>query len=98
MLAGAVGVIGVVNNVAPVEVSRLVRACASGGDTRIAAGLVERLAPLVRDLFIESNPGPVKAALAMLGRCADELRPPLASMESANLARLEATVRAFVSA
>jgi 4-hydroxy-tetrahydrodipicolinate synthase len=98
MLAGAVGVIGVVNNVAPGEVARLVRSCAPGGDTRLAAGLVEKLSPLVRDLFIESNPGPVKAALAMLGRCSDELRPPLASMENANRVRLEATVRAFVSA
>ena len=97
VLAGAVGVIGVVNNVAPAEVARLVRACAPGGDSRTAAGLVERLAPLVRDLFIESNPGPVKAALAMLGRCSDELRPPLAAMEPANLARLAATVREFVA-
>lgn len=97
VLAGAVGVIGVMNNVAPAEVSRLVRACAPKGDSRIAAGLVERLAPLVRDLYIESNPGPVKAALAMLGRCSDELRPPLAAMEPANRARLEATIRAFVS-
>ena len=40
--------------------------------------LVEKLAPLVRDLFIESNPGPVKAALAMLGRCREEVRLPLA--------------------
>jgi 4-hydroxy-tetrahydrodipicolinate synthase len=97
VLAGAVGVIGVMNNVAPAEVSRLVRACAPKGDSRIAAGLVEKLAPLVRDLYIESNPGPVKAALAMLGRCSEELRPPLAEMEPANRARLEATIRTFVA-
>jgi 4-hydroxy-tetrahydrodipicolinate synthase len=95
MLAGAVGVISVVNNVAPAEMSRLVRACLPGGDTRVAAGLVEALAPLVRDLFIESNPGPAKAALAMLGRCGEELRPPLAPLEPENRRRLEATIRAF---
>ena len=95
MLAGAVGVISVVNNVAPVEMSKLVRACAPGGDTKVAAALVEKLAPLVRDLFIESNPGPAKAALAWLGRCREELRPPLAPLEPANRGRLEATLRAF---
>jgi len=97
VLAGSVGVIGVVNNVAPAEVSKLVRACLPGGDTALAAHLVERIAPLVRDLFLESNPGPVKAALAMLGRSSAELRPPLAPLEPANERRLEATVRAFRS-
>jgi 4-hydroxy-tetrahydrodipicolinate synthase len=96
MGTGAVGVIGVVNNVAPAEVAELVRASAPGGDSVRAAGLVETLAPLIHDLFIESNPGPVKAALAMLGRCRDELRLPLAGMEPENRRRLEVTVREFV--
>lgn len=95
---GAVGVIGVANNVAPAEVSELVRASTPGGDSVRAAALVELLAPLVRDLFIESSPGPVKAALSMLGKCSDELRLPLAGMEPANRSRLESTVRTFTRA
>lgn len=92
---GAVGVIGVVNNVVPRKVAALVQAAAPGGDTARAANLVEEIAPLVRDLFLESNPGPVKAALAMLGRCRDELRLPLAQLTESNRKKLESTVRAF---
>ena len=92
---GAVGVIGVVNNVVPAKVAALVRAAAPGGDTSRAAALVEEIAPLVRDLFLESNPGPVKAALAMLGKCRDEVRLPLAQLAESNRVKLEATVRAF---
>ena len=95
---GAVGVIGVVNNVVPRQVAALVRAAAPGGDSARAANLVEEIAPLVRDLFLESNPGPVKAALAMLGRCRDELRLPLATLSEPNRKKLEATVRAFARA
>ena len=93
---GAVGIVGVVNNVAPAEVAELVRACLPGGDTARAPDLVERLAPLVRDLYIESNPGPVKAALALLGRCGEEVRPPLATMEPENRRRLAATLARFL--
>jgi 4-hydroxy-tetrahydrodipicolinate synthase len=92
---GAVGVIGVVNNVVPRKVADLVRAAAPGGDSARAADLVEAISPLVRDLFLESNPGPVKAALAMLGRCRDELRLPLAPMTPANREQLAATMRRF---
>jgi 4-hydroxy-tetrahydrodipicolinate synthase len=94
MELGAVGVIGVVNNVVPEKVAALVRESAPGGDSVRAAGLVEEIAPLVRDLFIESNPVPVKAALAMLGLCRDEVRLPLALMEEANQRKLEATLKA----
>jgi len=92
---GAVGVIGVVNNVVPKKVAALVRAAVPGGDSALAANLVEDVAPLVRDVFLETNPGPVKAALAMLGRCRDELRLPLAPMVESNRRKLEATVREF---
>ena len=89
---GAVGVIGVVNNILPRKVADLVRAAAPGGDTRRAADLVEEIAPLVRDLFLETNPGPVKAALAMLGRCREELRLPLAPITDSTRTKLGATV------
>jgi len=94
MALGAVGVIGVVNNIVPRQVSELVRAAAPGGDTNRAAKLVEEIAPLVRDLFIETNPVPVKTALALMGRCADEVRLPLAALEDANRRKLQATLKA----
>ena len=99
---GALGVISVVNNIVPEQISELVRAAIAGKDTNSVkskshnartAALVEQVAPLVRDLFIESNPVPAKAALSLMGRCRDEVRLPLASLEPANLARLQATLR-----
>lgn len=91
---GAVGVIGVVNNVAPSETAELVRAAVpKSGRSNRAAELVEFLAPLCRDLFLESNPVPVKAALAMMGLCGDEVRLPLAPLSAESRTKLEKTLR-----
>ena len=92
MALGGVGVIGVVANVAPAAVAELCRTAAPGGDAARTAELCAFLAPLVRDLFIESNPAPLKAALAFMGLCRDELRLPLAPLLPDNRARLEATL------
>jgi 4-hydroxy-tetrahydrodipicolinate synthase len=73
-------VIGVIGNVAPGPVRELTRAAAPGGDTGRAAALVERLAPLTQALFLETNPAPLKAALAALGLCGGELRLPMVSV------------------
>ncbi|MBI5362624.1 MAG: 4-hydroxy-tetrahydrodipicolinate synthase [Planctomycetes bacterium] len=91
---GAVGVIGVVANVAPAKVRELVRLAVPDGNHVRAAMLVEELAPLVKDLFIETNPVPVKAALAMLRKCGDDVRLPLAPLADANRKKLESTLRA----
>lgn len=91
---GAVGVIGVVNNVVPAKVAELVRRATPDGDHVRAARLVEEIAPLVKDLFIETNPVPVKTALAAMKKCGDEVRLPLAPLEDANRKRLESTLRA----
>jgi len=90
---GAVGVIGVVANVVPARVAELVRRAVPGGDSVRAARLVEELAPLVQTLFIESNPVPVKTALALMQRMRDEVRLPLAPLEPANRAKVEAVLR-----
>jgi 4-hydroxy-tetrahydrodipicolinate synthase len=92
MSLGAVGVIGVLNNIVPAEVAELVRCASPGGDSVRAAALVEFCAPLVRDLFIESNPVPVKTALALMKRCSAEVRLPLAPLEAASLERLQRTL------
>jgi 4-hydroxy-tetrahydrodipicolinate synthase len=93
MAAGAQGVISVVSNIAPREVSRMVRAIAAG-DAKKALQLHRKLYPLFKDLFIETNPVPVKAALAMMGRIEEEYRLPLVPMSAKNRETLRATLKA----
>lgn len=76
---GARGIISVTANVAPASVARMWDAAANG-DFAKALSLHDALWPLSEALFLESNPIPVKAAVAMLGLCSDELRPPLYPM------------------
>ncbi|HTA19091.1 MAG TPA: dihydrodipicolinate synthase family protein, partial [Polyangia bacterium] len=73
---GGRGVISVVSNVAPREFSAMWDA-AVAGDWNRARELHFKTMPLSEGLFVEANPVPVKAALAMMGRIADEIRPPL---------------------
>lgn len=76
MAAGGDGIISVVSNATPGPMARLVDRCRSG-DFAGARALHEQLAPWMHAAFIESNPIPVKAALAMLGRAANVVRLPL---------------------
>ena len=76
MALGAEGVISAVANVAPREVALMADSYLKG-DTATALGQQLTLLPLVRALFCEVNPIPVKAALEMLGLCSGELRLPL---------------------
>jgi 4-hydroxy-tetrahydrodipicolinate synthase len=92
MAVGAHGVVSVASNVIPRQVADMVKAFASG-KTRAALKLHERYYPLFKDLFIESNPGPVKAALAMMGQIEEEYRLPMVGMAAANRKRLAETMR-----
>lgn len=94
MAVGAAGVISVASNIVPREVSQMVNAFAQG-KLDVARRLHTKLYPLFKDLFIESNPIPVKAALAMAGRIREEYRLPLCAMGRENRARLEKTLRAL---
>jgi len=76
MAAGAAGVVSVASNVAPREVAQMVRLFAAG-NTRAALALHDRLYPLFKNLFIETNPSPCKAALSMLGIGSEDVRLPL---------------------
>jgi 4-hydroxy-tetrahydrodipicolinate synthase len=73
---GAQGLISVSSNVAPRAVSDMVRA-AVGGDFVAARSAHLRLYPLFRDMFIDTNPIPVKAALALMHRIDEVYRLPL---------------------
>jgi len=92
MAVGAQGVISVASNVIPREVSQMVSAFVRG-DARKAAQLHAKCYPLFKDLFLETNPVPVKAALAMMGIIAEEYRLPLVKMGDANRAKLKATLK-----
>jgi 4-hydroxy-tetrahydrodipicolinate synthase len=93
MAVGAQGVISVASNVIPREVAQMVAAFAAG-NARRAGQIHAKFTPLFKDLFIETNPVPVKAALAMMGLIAEEYRLPLVPMNVANRAKLRATLKA----
>jgi 4-hydroxy-tetrahydrodipicolinate synthase len=90
---GGHGVISVVGNVAPRAMKDLVVA-ARKGDYARALDRQVAMADLNRTMFVETNPGPVKAAVALLGKASGELRLPLAPVSDASLAKVrEAMVR-----
>jgi 4-hydroxy-tetrahydrodipicolinate synthase len=93
MAVGAHGVISVASNVIPRQVSRMVKDFVSG-QTRAALNLHQKYYPLFKDLFIETNPGPVKAALAMFGQIEEEFRLPLVPISAKNRKILRATMKA----
>jgi 4-hydroxy-tetrahydrodipicolinate synthase len=70
----------------------MVRAYASGKHSA-ALKLHDKYYPLFKDLFVETNPLPVKAALVMMGHIAEEYRLPLVPMTSKNRAVLRATMK-----
>lgn len=89
---GAQGVISVASNVVPAEMSRLVR-LALAGDYAGARALHEKHYPLFRDLFIDTNPVPVKCAMAMTGRIEEVYRLPLCETSDKVRQQLRQTLR-----
>ena len=87
MAIGAIGAISVVANVVPAKARAVTTACLEGrlDDARKAQ---RALAPLIRALFSQVSPIPVKAALAMMGLCEDVLRLPLTPMEEPHRSQL----------
>ena len=92
MAVGAQGVISVASNVIPREVSQMVKLF-STGKTAAAIRLHEKFYPLFKDLFIETNPTPVKAALAMMKMIEEEYRLPLVPMNPKNWDVLRTTMK-----
>ena len=92
MSVGAEGVISVASNIIPRQLSRMVNSYATG-KTAASLKLHQQYYPMFRDLFIETNPVPAKAALAMQGKCAEEYRLPLCKMSADNRKRLAKTLK-----
>jgi 4-hydroxy-tetrahydrodipicolinate synthase len=88
---GAVGVVSVASNLIPAEIVNLVNLALSD-DFASARAQHERLYQLFKDLFIESNPAPIKAALALQGRLAADVRPPLVNASEPTVAKLRQTL------
>ncbi len=76
MALGGKGVISTVANVAPKDTAQLTESCLAGNWQR-GRELQFKLMPLIRSVFIETNPIPVKTALSLMGKCTGELRLPL---------------------
>ncbi len=91
---GGRGVISTISNLVPADVVELVRAFRAG-DVERARALHYRLLPLFDALFCETNPIPLKAALALRGLIQDELRLPLTRLSASNRERLQAVMKEF---
>lgn len=92
MSVGAVGVVSVASNLIPEEMVRMVGSFAAG-DISAALSLHRKYYGLFRDLFIETNPIPIKCAMAMTGWIREEYRLPLCGMSAPDRDRLADTLR-----
>ena len=93
MSVGATGIISVASNIIPAEMSQMVNAFLAGNIAE-AQALHAKYYAFFRDQFIETNPIPIKAAMAMAGLIEEEYRLPLCELSSANREKLAATMRA----
>ena len=92
MSIGARGVIATIGNVMPREMHDLA-AAGLAGDFERARALHYKMLPLMRALFIETNPICVKQAMAFMGKCCNELRLPLVSMTPPAAEKLKAAMK-----
>jgi len=89
MLAiGATGVISVVANIIPRHVAGMIEAFESGKRAK-AVAMHQKMLPLIKALFLETNPIPLKTAMNMLGMIERGLRLPLCEMDEENLEKLK---------
>jgi len=85
---GGTGIISVVANIVPKDVADLVAEFQKGNIEK-ARQIHYKLLPLIKAIFIETNPIPVKTAMGLLGMCCPDLRLPMCSMLPENLERLK---------
>jgi len=91
---GGTGIISVVANIAPKDVADMCAAFEKG-NMKEAQRLHYKLLPLIRAMFIETNPIPVKTAMGLMGLCAPDLRLPMCSMSDENLAKLKKALQDY---
>ena len=93
MLQGGHGVVSVTANVAPKLMAAMCREALAGNQAE-SSGLDEQLVALHKDLFVESNPIPVKWALHKMGKVGPGIRLPLVPMSGINVSAVERALRA----
>jgi 4-hydroxy-tetrahydrodipicolinate synthase len=91
---GGTGVISVVANIVPKETAEMVAAFDKGDSVR-ARELYYKLLPLVKAMFIETNPVPVKTAMGLVGLCEPQVRLPLAEMLPENVEKLKKALKEY---
>ncbi|MDY0267125.1 MAG: 4-hydroxy-tetrahydrodipicolinate synthase [Methanimicrococcus sp.] len=94
MSLGATGVISVLANILPDKMVQMVEAF-NEGRLLEAQSIHYELAPLMKSMFIETNPGPIKAAAGLLGHAAGPLRLPLAPLQKSNLELLTEELKKY---
>ena len=91
---GGGGVVSVLSNLAPREMMEIYQRF-KAGDIKGARDRQMRLLPLIRAMFIETNPAPIKHAMASLGLCSSELRLPLFEISSDHKRLVDIEMRRF---
>jgi len=91
---GGVGVISVVANIVPSDVATLVNEF-ENGNIQKARQMHYKLLPLIKAMFIETNPIPVKTAMGLMGLCEPDLRLPMCQMAPENLDKLKMALRNY---
>ena len=94
LVIGGSGVVSVIANIVPRETADLVHA-ALEGDWKRARDLHYRLFPLARAAFLETNPIPIKEAMALAGMIEPEFRLPMCRMSEANREKLRAILKPY---
>jgi len=90
---GGHGCISVTANIAPGLMAEFHKAWRAGDISR-AQSINEKLMPLHKDLFCETNPGPVKYAASLLGKCTEDVRLPVCPISDDSRKKVEAAMRA----
>ncbi|HRZ40421.1 MAG TPA: 4-hydroxy-tetrahydrodipicolinate synthase, partial [Candidatus Omnitrophota bacterium] len=91
---GGVGVISVAANIIPADVAQMITAFEQG-DIKTAQKMHYKMLPLVKALFIETNPAPVKEAMELLGMCSADLRLPLCGLSTKNKEKLKDALKEY---
>ncbi|MFA5089067.1 MAG: 4-hydroxy-tetrahydrodipicolinate synthase [Candidatus Omnitrophota bacterium] len=91
---GGVGVISVAANIVPQDTVKVVQAY-NDGKIGEAQDRHYKLLPLIKSLFLETNPIPVKEAMGLMGLCSAELRLPLCPMSESNRAKLKTALQEY---
>lgn len=97
MLAvGGEGIISVIANIFPKDTAEMCNSFFEGNVEK-AKTLHLKMFPLIKMLFVETNPIPVKAAMEILGLCSSEVRLPLTEMDEKNREKLEKALRNYLA-